>query len=127
MTQDRDDGSFLEMDGDVPLARWYFDEDHGAWIKIAPEHSLVWDDDGYFIEFDEDGVPLGMWYWDEDEEMWIFDDQIPLGDFPFMPQTGRLSSYIPLGVALLGLLMVSAGMLTRILRRRAVFKGKTGR
>ena len=138
--EEEDDGSFIEFDGDIPLGRWYYDEEHGVWIEIDYHNHLVWDEDNeWFIEFDEDGTPLGYWHWDEDEEMWIFDEDIPLGEFPWepdpepapivdnvvMPQTGRfLSSYIPYIAVLLGALLVGAGVLTMVKKRRNIFKGK---
>ena len=35
-----------------------------------------------FVEYDEDGVPLGIWTYDEELEEWVFEEFIPLSDFP---------------------------------------------
>ena len=60
-------------------------------------------EDGEFIEFDEDGVPLGQWIWDEDEELWILDEFPPLGDlnFPETGETGTIALYLIFAAALL--------------------------
>jgi LPXTG-motif cell wall-anchored protein len=71
----------------------------------------VWNDDGYWIELDEDGIPLGIWKWDPEEEEWIFDDEIPLGN---MPKTdgSQLPAFM---LIILGLGMILAGF---FLKRR---------
>ena len=64
--------------------------------------------------FDDDGVPLGTWIWDEDLEEWIFDEYVPLVQFP--PQTGDSGT-----VALFLVLFIAAAFTAVILlkgRRR---------
>ena len=53
---------------------------HNPGDTLMPQY----DDDGnlIFIELGPDGVPLGVWHWDEDEELWVFDEEVPLADFP---------------------------------------------
>ena len=45
--------------------------------------TLVLQDDGTFLEFNEDGIPLGSWEWEPEEEVWVFHE------FP-SPQSGNI-------------------------------------
>jgi pilin isopeptide linkage protein len=48
-------------------------------IPVTPTPPVTPNDDGSYIEFDDDGSPLGEWRYDEDLGEWIFDEFPPLG------------------------------------------------
>ena len=83
-----------------------------------PGHSIVMDDDGNFIQFDELGTPLGIWRWDDMAAEWIYDEYPPLGE---IPQTGGDNSII-FSLLVSGLFLLGTGIQLRPKRKRA--KGK---
>ena len=53
---------------------------------IVPGHVLVpGDEDGVYVELDDNGVPSGEWHWDDNDKIWIFEEYPPLS---FLPRTG---------------------------------------
>ena len=80
-------------------------------------NTVVADEDGSWIEYDENGVPLGRWTWDPDLDEWVFEPfPTPLAEFE-MPQTGLNGSLI-LPLAALGLTLIALGIPATPKRRR---------
>ena len=78
-------------------------------------HTVASNDDGIYVELDQDGAPLGEWHWDDDSEQWIFDEYPPLGK---LPQTGDAGVPIPMALLLCwSLLCLSMALLSAILTR----------
>jgi hypothetical protein len=61
---------------------------------------LVPQEDGSFIELDEEGVPLGTWTRDPETYEWIFEEFPPLGSFD-IPKTGDAGIGAALALALI--------------------------
>ncbi|MCL2775512.1 MAG: hypothetical protein FWD71_19540 [Oscillospiraceae bacterium] len=58
---------------------------HSNWTIMPPtptkpKHTLVPDDDGTYIEFDENGIPVGIWQYDDISEVWVFREHPPSSD-----------------------------------------------
>ena len=71
-------------------------------------NTLVSNEDGDFVEFDEDGVPLGTWKWDSEIEEWVFfDGEIPLGALK-TGDNSHLAAYLAVCAAALGAAIVIA-------------------
>ena len=70
----------------------------------TPGNTLV-EDEGGWIEFDDEGTALGVWVWDEELEEWIFDEDVPLG--ALTPKTGDnavlMVAFMLFGASLVGL------------------------
>ena len=82
-------------------------------VPVNINSELVPNDNGGYIEFDENGTPLGIWTWNEDTEEWIFDKYVPLGG---LPHTG--DSLAPLVTLALSALLVSGLFIERYLRKK---------
>ncbi|MDR0861978.1 MAG: InlB B-repeat-containing protein [Oscillospiraceae bacterium] len=71
--------------------------------------TLVPNDDGGFIEFDEDGTPLGDWHYDDEIGAWVY---TPARNEPFPPRTGDA------GAMLWVLTALAAGCVLVLARKR---------
>jgi hypothetical protein len=79
---------------------------------------LVPQEDGSYLELDEDGVPLGAWRYDPETDEWIFDEFPPLGDFEPPPTDDELTSGSPALLLLLASVLAAAFMVSRARRAR---------
>ena len=88
-------------------------------VMHNPGDTLIpqYDDDGniFFIEIGPDGIPLGRWYWDEDDMLWVFDEDVPLADFPNTGGPG-----FPYWMMAVSACMLYMGIALGAQRRRAV-------
>lgn len=84
---------------------------HG-WPPVDPGTTLVYTEDGGFIEIDDEGTPIGIWTYDEDNDTWIFDEIVPLGG---LPQTGIVNLFPIILVSILfGVSLILAGLLIKM-------------
>jgi pilin isopeptide linkage protein len=72
-------------------------------VPVTPTPPVPPNDEGSYVEFDDDGSPLGEWHYDEDSGEWIFDEFPPLGAI----DTGD-GAIIP--IALVALLVSAMGI-----------------
>jgi len=82
------------------------------------------EEDGTFIEFDEDGIPFVIWVYDPDEEVWLSFDYIPYTEFK-MPQTGDMSGAVrnmTILVAALALAAITQALLTKKNKNKKFYK-----
>ncbi|MDL2288568.1 hypothetical protein LJC32_04220 [Oscillospiraceae bacterium OttesenSCG-928-F05] len=61
------------------------------------------DEDGSYVEYNDEGIPLGTWTYDEELDEWVF-EEIPLG---VIPEAGGISVIV---FILLGAGMIVAGI-----------------
>lgn len=54
-------------------------------LPTLPGNSIVFSDNGVYIELGNNGIPKGEWRYDENTGIWIFEEYPPLGT---MPKTG---------------------------------------
>jgi hypothetical protein len=80
-----------------------------------PGGTFVPDEDGGYIEYDEEGVPLGQWSWDDDEEVWVFVSYTPEGGAPATGDYG-FAAALTLFVLAAGAILITAT--PRVKRRR---------
>jgi hypothetical protein len=67
---------------------------------IVPGVTLVPEEDGSYLEFDEDGTPLGRWTQDPGTGEWIFEEFPPLGE---APETGDNGAALRMAIAVAAL------------------------
>jgi uncharacterized membrane protein YgcG len=75
-------------------------ESEGATDPPGPSEgsSLVFLDNGNYLEIDKNGVPLGEWHLDEETGEWVFEEYLPplaAASDALLPQTGQLRWPVP--------------------------------
>jgi len=85
--------------------------------NIINTHSLRANDDGTFVELDENGIPLGIWHYNDKLGEWVYDDYQHPKPLPKTGDTDEFSKSI-LYMIIIGILITISGIILTVVLDR---------